>query len=363
MNFNRRILLHLLFWVLYFSVNLFNEIFLSSSFSTHLSTESLLLSIQAQLLILSVKIPAVYYTLYSLIPRWLRAQKKIKLFAEALIVLFLFLLLYRAIVQLVIWSLVYKEDPGVLTGLELAARFLYSLLDLLQVIGIAAAIKLFLLRMNAIKNEKMLMQEKLQSEMLHLKSQINPHFLFNTLNSIYALARSNSNSTPDAVMRLSKILRYMLYETGKSNTTIEDELKIIDDYVQLQQLRFSKRISVRIEKDIDDAHTTVATLLILPLIENAFKHGANNTTENAEIFLKIKLMQGQLHICVINPIAEPSVREIETEGIGLANISRQLQLLYGKYTFSYKESGNNFIVDLQIDLKSYAGNELFDNRR
>src|SRR6185436_12349715 len=211
MQNRKRVGYHILFWTVYLSINLFTELYLSESFINHPSAELILIVTSGQLFLLAVKMPAVYYVLYSLIPRWLKSPGKGRLFFEAVAALLFFLLCYRGMMHFVIWPYVTHSAPASLTALEFTARLLYSILDLMQVIGIAAAIKLFRLRIEAVKKEKELIREKLQSELKHLKAQINPHFLFNTLNSIYSLARSHSEATPETVMRLSKILRYMLY--------------------------------------------------------------------------------------------------------------------------------------------------------
>jgi LytS/YehU family sensor histidine kinase len=247
--------------------------------------------------------------------------------------------------------------------MQLIARFFYSLLDLLQVIGIAATIKLFRLRMSAMKKENVLVQEKLQSEMLHLKSQINPHFLFNTLNSIYSLTRVQSPDAPDAVMRLSKILRYMLYETKKKTIAIEDELKMIRDYISLQQLRFGKKAAVNIMTDMDNYSEQVTPLLMLPLVENAFKHGMGSTSTVSTIDVSIRLARKQLQFIIKNQFTSSSIKPEQDEGIGLSNIQRQLELLYREYSFTFGKEENDFIVTLDINLTSYAGFELFDSRR
>ncbi|HKR03706.1 MAG TPA: histidine kinase [Bacteroidia bacterium] len=360
MKKNRRVLFHLLFWITYFGINLFNEVYLSESFTSHPSAQLFFESALTQFLVLLIKVPAVYYVLYSLIPRWLKAPAKIKLYFECAVVIFLFVIAYRLMIQQVIWKHVYHETQEV-PPIQVIARFFYSLLDLLQVVAIAAAIKLFRLRTEALKNEKILVQEKLQSEMLHLKAQINPHFLFNSLNSIYSLTRSRSDVAPETVMRLSKILRYMLYETEKKTSSIEDELKIIDDYMELQKLRFGNSIKVNFTKSIDNNSSQVAPLLLLPLIENAFKHGSSNGA--SQIDFRIELMKNNLVVQVKNPVGEPSVKLNGEEGIGLSNIQRQLELLYRDYSFQHHIDKNIFVADLQINLASYAGYELFDSRR
>jgi two-component system LytT family sensor kinase len=356
------LLRHGLFWFIYFAVNLFNELYLSASFTAHPSSELFFDSIQSQLLVLLIKIPAVYYILYSFIPRWLKTSFKPGLLLECAAVLTGFLMAYRIMIQWIVWPYIYHEQQT-LAVLQLTARFFYSLLDLLQVIGIAATIKLFRLRMSAIKNENALVQEKLQSEILHLKSQINPHFLFNTLNSIYSLTRVQSPDAPDAVMRLSKILRYMLYETKKKTIAIEDEMKMIRDYISLQQLRFGRKAEVNITTDIDDHAGQITPLLMLPLVENAFKHGMGSTAAISPIDVRISLKHMQLQVIIRNQFTVSSIKQEEGEGIGLSNIQRQLQLLYREYNFTFGKEEQDFVVKLEINLTSYAGFELFDSRR
>ena len=360
---NKSVWFHILFWMVYFSINLFTGLFLSSSNNINPSLDLFNKTALSHLLLLAIKIPAVYYVLYSLIPRWLKQPGKYMLFIEVFAALCFFVLAYRVTIHFVIWPYVTFNKPQTFTTLEFVARLFYSIFDILQVVGIAAAIKLFRLRINAIKNEKTLIQEKLQSEMRHLKSQINPHFLFNMLNSIYSLSRAQSASTPDTVMKLSKILRYMIYETDfitEQSLVYKEEIKIIDDFIELQQLRFGKRLQVKMEKSIDNSSTQVTPLLLFPLIENAFKHG--NGFGTSEILFNISLVQNSLDVRVINPIEGSSVQSNGEEGIGLPNLRRQLELLYRDYSFVHYEKDNHFVVNLRINLASYAGFELFDSR-
>jgi two-component system LytT family sensor kinase len=362
MKTNKWLLRHGLFWFIYFAVNLFNELYLSVSFSAHPSSGLFFDSLKSQLLVLLIKVPAVYYVLYPFIGRWLQSTSKTRLLLECALVMLLFLTGYRAIIQWVIWPYIYGEQQ-MLTGLQLTARFFYSFLDLLQVVGIAAAIKLFRLRIQTMKREKELIPEKLNSEILHLKAQINPHFLFNTLNSIYTLTRQQAPEAPEAVMQLSKMLRYMLYETNKKTIALEDEIKIIKDYISLQQIRFGQKARTVLETDIDTSSGQVTPLLILPLVENAFKHGIGHTRDQTSVFIRIILKDNRLTVRIKNPVVGASVVADSGEGIGLSNIGRQLQLLYRDYHFNFEVKDNEFVVQLDINLTSYAGTELFDRGR
>lgn len=352
--------MHLLFWLVYIAVSLFTELYLSSSFQNHPGWIWVEKALLLQMLLLVPKGGAVYYLIYSLLPRWLKGGNKALQVMEVMLVFILLIILYRFIIQVIAWRVVYDEVPRP-GGITLfMARVSYSLLDILQVAGVATAIKLFRLRIAAVKREKELVQQKLRSELLHLKAQLNPHFLFNSLNSIFALSRQQSTQTPEAVMKLSQILRYVLYEAEKKLTSLDAELKIIDDYTELQQIRFGGKVKIDRVTDVDEPQGEIAPLLILPLVENAFKHGVGPEGEDSRILISVKLNKGVLNVRVQNAIWRESVPSRENEGIGLANVQRQAELLYRVQSLSHSAEGGVFTVDLRIDTSSYAGTELLD---
>jgi sensor histidine kinase YesM len=356
----RRILMHLLFWLVYIAVSLFTELYLSSSFQQHPGWVWVEKALLMQMLLLIPKLGAVYYLVYFLLPRWLKGGNKALQILEVILVFVLLIAMYRFIIQVIGWRMVYHEVPDATTGLSFVARIFYSLLDILEVAGVATAIKLFRLRIAAVKREKELVQEKLRSELLHLKAQLNPHFLFNSLNSIFALSRQQSTQTPEAVMKLSQILRYVLYEAEKKLSSLGSEMKIIDDYVELQQLRFGGRVQIVRKTEVENASAPLAPLLILPLVENAFKHGVGPVGEESEILISIIQKKEILKVKVRNAIWRESIPSRENEGIGLANVQRQVELLYRIHSLDYQEAGGFFTVDLQLDTSSYAGTELLD---
>jgi two-component system LytT family sensor kinase len=226
-----------------------------------------------------------------------------------------------------------------------------GLLDIGYVAGIAAALRLFRMQILNLRHEKSLVKEKLETELKFLKNQINPHFLFNTLNNIYALARKKSDKTPQVVVRLSKLLRFMLYESAKDAIPIEEEIRILEDYVQLEEIRHSKKLGITFHKDIDDYNQLIAPLILLPFIENAFKHGINETFEETSIDIKIRLVEGQLSFYVMNSHENEPGAPIN-ENIGLSNVRRQLELMYKDFTLKACNLERTFIVDLNINLNS-----------
>src|SRR3984957_13967780 len=142
--------------------------------------------------------------------------------------------------------------------------------------------------------------EKQSAELNYLKSQTNPHFLFNTLNNIYSLARDKSDQAPESILRLSKILRYMLYEAGGSFIAIEQELKIIGDYISLEKLRYDDTLRINFNYDVADMRQALPPPLLMPLVENAFKHGAAETRSQPYVDIHLSIANRRLAFLVRN---------------------------------------------------------------
>ena len=173
--------------------------------------------------------------------------------------------------------------------------------------------------------------EKQQAELNYLKSQTNPHFLFNTLNNIYSLARDKSDLAPESILRLSKILRFMLYETGGHYIAIEQELKIINDYIALEKLRYDESLRINFNYDVEDMKQAIPPLLLIPLVENAFKHGVSETRNHPFVDIHLSVNNRQLEFVVKNSTEEFPGEANAKENIGLSNLRRQLELLYKDY--------------------------------
>jgi two-component system LytT family sensor kinase len=205
-----------------------------------------------------------------------------------------------------------------------------------------------------IESTQKLRIEKQEAELSYLKSQTNPHFLFNTLNNIYSLARDKSDLAPESILRLSGILRFMLYETGGEYIPIEQELKIIDDYIALEKLRYDDTLRINFKYEIDDMKRPFPPLLLIPLVENAFKHGVSETRDHP--FIEISLMSDkkQLEFIVKNSAEGYSGESNVKENIGLSNIRRQLELLYKIYELSFSHNEGVFTATLKINLASHV---------
>jgi len=201
---------------------------------------------------------------------------------------------------------------------------------------------------------QLLQIEKQAAELSYLKSQTNPHFLFNTLNNIYSLARDKSDLAPESILRLSKILRFMLYETGGDFISIEQEIKIILDYIDLEKLRYDESLRVNFNYDIEEMKQALPPLLLMPLVENSFKHGVSETRGHPFVDIHLSVRNRQLVFVVKNSTEEFSAEHTIKENIGLKNLRRQLELLYTDYHLSVEKGESMFIATLKINLASHV---------
>ena len=202
------------------------------------------------------------------------------------------------------------------------------------------------------ESTQQLLIEKHEAELNFLKSQTNPHFLFNTLNNIFSLSRDKSDLAPESIIKLSKILRFMLHETGSEHIAIEKELKIIGDYIDLEKLRYDDSLRINFNYDVDDMKQVIPPLLLIPLVENAFKHGVAETTGDPFIDIHLSTKRQQLTFLVSNSSESFPTEPRMKKNIGLANLRRQLELLYADYDLSTKRENATFTAKLNINLSS-----------
>ena len=193
-------------------------------------------------------------------------------------------------------------------------------------------------------------KERISNELLFLKQQVNPHFLFNALNNIYSMTINSSKPASEAILKLSSILRYMLYEADKKLVDLHDELNIISNYIELQKLRLADNVTLNYRVNGKVENQKIAPLLLIPLIENAFKYGADNIGISF-IDIMISITENRLELLVKNQVVKQAQRMEKDSGIGIKNIKRRLDLLYpGKYTFKTDENKDIFTVLLNLEL-------------
>ncbi len=344
---NWRIILHIGFWgsllllQSYITADLGNSSYRDFSWAYRLGK-----GIAERSGIVLLEAAVFYWLFFSLIPR---SQKgfSFKIIIELLAGILLSILWYRSLLGYIIYPFVYEQNyEGPLFSFS---RLLSSFIAIYSIVGIAGAIKLIRLRRQQRDREQQLIREKLESELHFLRAQVNPHFFFNTLNNIYGLARKKSDQTPEAVMRLSKLMRFILYECTGNRISIEQEIKIIEDYIELEKLRYNERLKVIFKKNIDQKSQSIAPLLLLPFVENSFKHGASETRFNSKIEINLTLKNYELSFSIKNN----KERDLQNnpQGLGLQNVRRQLELVYpNNHELTIHAEEESFSVFLKINL-------------
>lgn len=350
----KKFILHILFWVIYTLQDaLMQYLWVNPSLHNISENTQTWMAIVSAVVINIPKLLLTYYILLISIPQILKGEKKIWLnVLEIVIVYALCIVLYRVIFNFYIYPVTYRNIIPTAPLFE-GRRILLGIMDIGFVTGAAVALKLLRIQLTGKEREKNLVKEKLETELKFLRNQTNPHFLFNTLNNIYALARKKSDDTADVVMKLSKLLRFMLYETQKTFIPICDEVKMLSDYLELEKIRYNQRLTISFEPCIDDPAKPIAPLILLPFVENAFKHGASETRFDSFIHINLKLQDGKLNFTVENSKENGDAQHV-TENIGLANVRRQLELMYGDYTLDVKNELSTFTIKLMLNLNSHA---------
>lgn len=305
---------------------------------------------------LPVKMLAVYFTLYYLIPRFLDARKYPTLILMFLVSAILFgyadrLLMHTFYVPIYIPDYDYEKYP--LTSL---AKAIQRSSIVYLVVFAASAIKLIKRNYQTERFSQELGKEKLDAELKFLKGQIHPHFLFNTLNTLYALTLQNSPNSSEVVLKLSHLLDYMLYDCNVESIPLRKEIQQMQNLIELEQYRYGNRLEVSFSVKGDVSTQQIPPLLMLPFVENAFKHGVSKEVEEAFISIDLTLKEEQLSLRVENSKAEDDNKpEAEyTKGIGLKNVSRRLDLLYGdQYELQVFDEEETFMIVLKIPLHNF----------
>lgn len=199
------------------------------------------------------------------------------------------------------------------------------------------------------QNRKETENEKLNTELSFLKSQVNPHFFFNTLNNIYSLAIVRSEKTAPAVMKLSSIMRYILTETQRDLVSLKNEVDFIHNFIELQQVRLTDKVILNFSAEGDMDTLLVAPLLFIPFVENAFKYGVS-TKESSNINIEIKTDGNKILFNASNYIVPSENNLMENTGIGITNVKRRLELMYpGRHHLTTTEKDNHYTVHLEIE--------------
>ncbi len=289
----------------------------------------------------------VYTQLYLLVPRFLQQRK-----LTAYVLLTLLLTLIGTFSHRVIWNSFVVWYKNVAPEPYFNIDVLRSFFAFWMLGGIAVSIKLLKEWYREKQRTWETQNEKIRIELELLKSQVHPHFLFNTLNNLYSLTLTNSKKAPIAVTHLSDLLRYMLYECKDDEVPLEKEIAILKKYAELEKLRYGNRIEIAFNCTGETNGLMIAPLLLLPFVENSFKYGTSEQLDRSWISLNIHLEENRLVFHLSN--SRNSILENKNGGgIGLSNVKKRLQLIYdGKHDLVIKDDDpESFVVRLKLQLK------------
>jgi LytS/YehU family sensor histidine kinase len=283
----------------------------------------------------------VYTLIYFLIPRYLIKRKYVQFFIGLILVV--------AICSAYSWGIELTLTPNAkFEGVTMATG--RAILPFIHVAGIAISINLLNYWYRQKQKTTEVQNEKIAAELELLKSQIHPHFLFNTLNNLYSFSLEKSDKAPEIILKLSNLLRFMIYESDVTFIPLQKEISILQQYIDLEQLRYGARldISFTVPEDLDKKQ--IAPLLLLPFVENVFKHGINNQTGHCWISFDLRLSESAIYLKLINSKDKDEIPDLPAfSGIGLQNVKKRLELLYpDRYNLTIQEMDEVFIVNLEL---------------
>lgn len=301
-----------------------------------------------ELVSVSFYIVIVYFNLYYLIPNYLSKNSGIN-YAIALV---LTALILTPIKTIVLFMLITNQPVGQSYFIGQQGTIFFSLLFY----GSVSTIFQIILDWQKGSVEKIELQHKnTETELNFLKSQINPHFLFNTLNNLYALTLKKSDLAPEIVLKLSEMMRYMLYECNEERVPLRKEVNYLENYLELEKLRQKKNMKIDFLVSGMIRDQKIAPLMFIPFLENSFKHGLNNQLGDGYVKILLKILENEVHFSIDNSKAEAAPKPYgkKSGGIGLVNVRRRLNLLYpNSHELKIKDSPNNYYIDLKIKLNN-----------
>ncbi|WP_452224607.1 sensor histidine kinase [Lacinutrix chionoecetis] len=341
----KHIIYHSLFWITLMLTFAISEWSYRNTFVDALTLE---------LLFLPAKLIVVYINWFILFPLYLSKNKP---YTYALLLVLLLLvvgIIQRAFVLYIGYPIFFPEW---MEGEHVHILKLPKIIQNVLIIIIPVAFTTGWILFSDLKKKqqlaKALEQQKTDAELNYLKSQINPHFLFNTLNTIYGLALDNSKKAPELILKLSDFLSFSLYESNQKLIPIEKEINLIQDFIAIEKSRFADKVSVSVSLPKVVSQIQIPPLILVPFIENAFKHSLKDETGIANIIITLNVLDNYILFTVKNSKSHSINKVVDNNsGLGLANIKKRLDIIYGlKYNLNIEESKSNFLIELKIDLK------------
>lgn len=332
---------HLWFWGLYFSLNFLRW---GAYFNDYEY------SFKSNIIEFSLHIPLVYFNLFVLVPRYVLKKKYYQYTLGLLLSLIAVYLLKTGMTYFIISENIWPEANREYKPFEIN-HVVAVCIGELYVLAMASSVYLTLTWLRERDRNRALREEQFKIKLKYLKNQIQPHFFFNTLNNLYALSLESSDKVPDVIIKLSKLMEYVLYDIEESKfVPLINEIDYIQNYIEIEKLRFENvEVNINIESNIDEV--TVPPLLFISLLENAFKHGGYNNNK-LKIKINCKIADGFLHFEILNNFVLS--QNITTQkGIGLTNTKKRLKLIFkNNYILEHKVKFNYYIILLKIPVNN-----------
>jgi two-component system LytT family sensor kinase len=338
-----RILRHVLFW----TANLVSYLAITSS-GTELEPVVVFGLISRLALVAGV----VYLIFFYLIPRYSEGKHLFELVGWTLAIMLFIGVGIPYLRYYVINPLLWPECPAPSNPFFFGS-ILAEIFNWMAVICTAIAIKVTKTKNELQQKAGELLNEKRRAELSFLKAQMHPHFLFNTLNTLYLEAINTDSRSEQIVLRLSNLMRFILEECNKPLIPLKKEIQVIHDYIELEKIRHGSRLQVDFQNDVTDATVLVSPLLLLPFVENSFKHTLSRQPGRIPIAIRISSDGEYILLRVENNIAEKTVDVVSRDGMGIRNVRKQLELLFGQnYKLDISANGK-YIVNLSVPSLTY----------
>lgn len=330
---------HMVFWIIYFAFNVarWGHYFGDYAYA-----------FQSNLVEFPIHMILVYFNLYFLLKRLIPQNITLYVFCLALSVLVMSIVRIALTYEFVTTD-IYRESTIEQDGLYNANYLIAVFIGELYVVGLTMAIKLTIDWVNSEKKSQELAQSNLETELSLLRSQMQPHFFFNTLNNLYSLTLEKSDQAPETVLKLSEMMSYVVYKGCNSQAPLINEIEHLHNYLNLERIRYDSRLSVNFNIDGKIADQKIPPLILITFLENAFKHGTSNTLGEISIDIDLKVEPGRISYKVQNDYHEESASNKKVSGIGIENTKRRLDLVYkNDYALHIQKNNGKFLVELSI---------------
>ncbi|WP_298733874.1 histidine kinase [uncultured Chitinophaga sp.] len=330
----------LLFWAFYFLYEWLGNAAVGSEYKRY--------AINAAVIV-PITFGATWFTVHVLIERFFLKGKRTTFWILFGVSAVVFTLMRRAFNYYYTYPLYYPEGQQTMSFL-FPPKLIIEAVNTYLIVALYAMFYFLRAWYEQQRTTQQLQKDKAEAQLELLKSQVQPHFIFNTLNNIYSYAQQNNQQTSELIYRLSALLSYMLYDSRETAISLSKELEYINNYIELEKIRYGKRLDVSLNVFDPVDHFKIAPLLLLPLIENSFKHGVSNNIRDGWIRMDIALKDGWLSVKIENSCDEHSNGNGSSKnGIGLENVKKRLDILYqDNYEFKCIRENDSFLTILKI---------------